>query len=223
MIRLVSAFLTLIIIFVYSNTFAQEHPENLSFVKQRLVQYHDSGQYYSDIAKVARHTLSYLRFRVNQNKQYAHHKKLAIVFDIDETALSNYQDMKAMDFGGTDQDYINAEQKAHDPAIPSVLTLYQYAKNNGVAVFFITGRKESLRPATAKNLKNAGYSDWKQLYMKPKNYDNPSVIPYKSAMRKGIEKQGYDIAISIGDQYSDLKGGYADMVFKVPDPYYFTA
>jgi hypothetical protein len=50
-----------------------------------------------------------------------------------------------------------------------------------------------------------------------------SAILYKSSIRKTIEKKGYDIVINIGDQFSDLKGGFADMVFKVPDPYYFVS
>jgi len=33
--------------------------------------------------------------------------------------------------------------------------------------------------------------------------------------------QGYDILLTIGDQYSDLKGGYADKGFKLPNPMYY--
>ncbi len=47
------------------------------------------------------------------------------------------------------------------------------------------------------------------------------LIPYKTAMRKKITEQGYDIVLSMGDQYSDLVGGYDDAMFKVPNPYYY--
>ena len=221
--RFIYALVVLFSICICPNVLAQKQLENLSFVKQRLGQYHDSGRYYSDISNVARRALSYLRFRINQSKKHTPLKKLAIVFDIDETALSNFQDMKALDFGGTNEDYIKAEEKSHDPAIPSILTLYQYAMNHHITVFFVTGRKEALRQATVKNLKGAGYTEWKYLYMKPDDYNKASVIPYKATTRKIIEQQGYDVVFSIGDQYSDLKGGFADMTFKVPDPYYFIA
>jgi HAD superfamily, subfamily IIIB (Acid phosphatase) len=33
--------------------------------------------------------------------------------------------------------------------------------------------------------------------------------------------QGYDIVGDFGDQFSDLKGGHADKVFKMPNPNYY--
>lgn len=48
-----------------------------------------------------------------------------------------------------------------------------------------------------------------------------SVIPYKSSTRKMIQEKGYTIVVNIGDQFSDLAGGYAERVFKLPNPYYF--
>jgi hypothetical protein len=51
--------------------------------------------------------------------------------------------------------------------------------------------------------------------------DACTTIEYKSATRKHIESLGYDIVANFGDQYSDLKGGYADRTFKLPNPNYF--
>ncbi len=48
-----------------------------------------------------------------------------------------------------------------------------------------------------------------------------STIHYKSATRAHIESLGYDIVANFGDQFSDLKGGSADRVFKMPNPNYF--
>ncbi len=48
-----------------------------------------------------------------------------------------------------------------------------------------------------------------------------TTIHYKSATRKHIELLGYDIVASFGDQFSDLKGGFADKTFKMPNPNYF--
>lgn len=193
---------------------------NLTKVKDQLIQYHDDGTYAQDISAVTQRALYYLKFRINQNERLKNPKKLAVVFDIDETTLSNYDDMRYLDFGGTMHEIDALEAQAHDPAIPYARTLYNFAKNNGVSIFFVTGRSEYMRQATIKNLHNAGYHHWHLLYMKPNKYHNISVVPYKSTMRKKIIDAGYDIVFNIGDQNSDLAGGYADMTFKLPDPYY---
>ena len=91
----------------------------------------------------------------------------------------------------------------------------------GVPVFFITGRHERLRAATEKNLKDVGYQQWARLFMKPNDYDRKSVIPFKSGARKQIEDEGYTIVVNVGDQYSDLAGGYSERVYKLPDPFYY--
>ena len=46
-------------------------------------------------------------------------------------------------------------------------------------------------------------------------------IQYKSGTRAYIESQGYDIVADFGDQFSDLEGGFADKVFKMPNPNYY--
>jgi len=43
-------------------------------------------------------------------------------------------------------------------------------------------------------------------------------IQYKSGTRAYIESQGYDIVADLGDQFSDLQGGFADKTFKMPNP-----
>jgi predicted secreted acid phosphatase len=48
-----------------------------------------------------------------------------------------------------------------------------------------------------------------------------ATIPYKSGTRAYIESQGYEIVADIGDQFSDLLGGYADKTFKMPNPNYY--
>ena len=44
---------------------------------------------------------------------------------------------------------------------------------------------------------------------------------YKSLTRQHIESLGYDIVANFGDQFSDLKGGFSDATFKIPNPMYF--
>jgi predicted secreted acid phosphatase len=46
-------------------------------------------------------------------------------------------------------------------------------------------------------------------------------IQYKSGTRAYIESQGYHVVADIGDQFSDLLGGYAQKTFKMPNPNYY--
>lgn len=200
---------------------ALPEPINLAMVKKQLVAYHDSGQYQQDLAEKFNLAQKYLAMRVELNDKAPIKKNLAIVFDIDETTLSNYDNMRKEDFGGS-LDSINASlAQGNDKAIAAALSLYQYAVANHVSVFFITGRKEFLRAATEKNLKAVGYTSWKQLILEPNDKKYASASVYKAAARKQIEVEGYDIVLNIGDQHSDLSGGFADKTIKLPNPYYF--
>jgi len=209
-----------ITIFLFATISYAVPPTNLAVDKQQVTNYVNSGQYEKDITAVTDKAKTYLAKRIAENNKLAEPKKLAIVFDIDETSLSNYPDMVKLNFGGT-LDMINADEAlGDDPVIAPTLALYNYAKQNGVAVFFVTGRFESQREATVENLHAVGYKDWNGLYLKPDDYKKHSAIPYKSATRKKITEQGYDIVFSMGDQPSDLAGGYADQTFLLPNAFY---
>jgi predicted secreted acid phosphatase len=198
--------------------YAQE-PQNLSLVKKQLVAYHDSGAYMADVRAVTDRAENYLLKAVQANHA---NKKLAVVFDIDETVISNYSESKHMSFGGTpaqiDKMTITGDK---EPIIP-VRNLYYLAKKHNVSIFFVTGRPESQRKITVNILKKAGYKGWKKLYLEPNNYrtTHKSAVPYKTSIRKYIESKGYHIIFSMGDQVSDFEGGYTQRGFKLPNPYY---
>ncbi|KTD53353.1 acid phosphatase, class B [Legionella santicrucis] len=200
-------------------TFAE--PPNLTVVKNELKNYHDSGVYQKELTQVIHKAQKYIDQQANLNKKEKLPKKLAIVLDIDETSLSNYNSMIQRDFGGNRKQYHQDIMTAKAPAIKPMLALYQDALAHNVKVFFVTGRNESERKATEQNLIKEGYSQWAGLYLRPMDYSSKSIIPFKSHTRKTITEKGYTIVASIGDQYSDLKGGYAQKVFKLPNPYYY--
>lgn len=145
-------------------------------------------------------------------------KKLAIVLDIDETALSNYEELNDADFAGALGAILIAIGEADSPAIAPTLAVYERARQMNIAVFFVTGRLPSLQGLTVQNLNAVGYSDPTGFYMKP---SGEGTIPFKSGARADIESKGYRIIANIGDQESDLSGGHADRSFKLPNPFYF--
>jgi hypothetical protein len=198
-----------------------------------LKQYHDSGHYESDLEKVGTKATAYLDRRVAKIRKKAKQKcnshgvakcrkpKLALVLDIDETSLSNYSELVATNFTGATAALTTALFAATSPAIDPTLELFDDAREQKVAVFFITGRPDLgvVRDRTEENLTSAGYSGWKELVLKPS--DASGTLAYKSAARAAIEDDGYRIVLNVGDQDSDLKGGYADKAYKLPNPFYF--
>jgi acid phosphatase len=147
--------------------------------------------------------------------------KLAAVFDIDETSLSNWDVMAECGFCAYSiQTKLHPDP--HGPAIASVLELYIFAKAKGVAVFFVTGRPEKQRQLTIENLREAGYDEWTDLIMQPNAISGDKATPaqiFKPRDRLAIEKRGYRIVLNIGDQASDLAGCCSERVFKLPNPF----
>jgi predicted secreted acid phosphatase len=212
-------FLLAVLLLLSTFTCLGGDPPDLATIKKQLIEYHDSGEYYRQIDAVIKEAVYYLQFRLNQNARLKNQMKLAIVLDIDETALSNYTDMLHLNFGGTLEEINDLANDGHNTAIPGIKALYNFASQHHVAVFFVTGRKEYQREATERNLKTVGYAHWDGLFMKANDSQQPLSL-FKAVMRKQIIKMGYDIVLNIGDQLSDLDGGYADMNFKLPNPYY---
>lgn len=203
-------------ILVHTSVFAE--PTNLGLLKQELVRYYDSGQYLKEFQDVTNQASEYMQQEIALNQRLTHPKRLAIVLDIDETSLSNYSNMVQDDFANNPTKIAEELMAAKEPAIPPMLDLYQQAVQNNVAVFFVTGRDVSFQEATIENLKAAGYTQWAGLSFR--NGKIPT-IAYKSAERAKIIQNGYAIIASLGDQDSDLIGGYAQKTFKLPNPFYY--
>jgi predicted secreted acid phosphatase len=101
----------------------------------------------------------------------------------------------------------------------------------GYQTFFITGRPESQRKPTRKNLKQDGYGLPQNSHLFLKQTNPPaylhcpsagcSTIQYKSGTRKHITSEGYQILADFGDQFSDLLGGDAGYQVKIPNPMYY--
>jgi hypothetical protein len=212
-------------------------PRNISGLKSELLYYQCSGAYERDIRRVIDKAVAYVTERARKGE------KLALVLDIDETSLSNWEEMKANDFGliedgpcslgKPDADGwrvpqspcgFNAWILASDAKPLDTVRLFRAARASNIAVFFITGRKDDdkhgVRDATTENLRKAGYSDWAELILEPGDYKS-TVEQFKTEKRKEVSAHGYTIIANVGDQYSDLDGGYAEKVFKLPNPFYF--
>jgi predicted secreted acid phosphatase len=104
--------------------------------------------------------------------------------------------------------------------IRPVLELAHFAREQGIAVFFLTGRPERLRAATETNLRAAGY-EWTAVLLKPDALNTASAVDFKALERKKLTEQGYVDVVNMGDQMSDLDSGHAERMHKLPNLCYF--
>jgi acid phosphatase len=200
-----------------------ERIQNLDLLKKEIKQYYECtckcGCYKHDIDVQADRAITFLRRRAAHSRPQ---EKLAMVLDIDETSLSNYQELSGADFAFNRTAFDAWVDTAQAPAIAGSLRLYKEAQRLGVSVFFITGRPERQREVTERNLRAQGFDNWQQLTLRPASTATESVDDYKSGMRGQIVAQGYRILLNVGDQWSDLKGKpEAEFSVKYPDPFYF--
>ena len=190
--------------------------------------------YISEIASILNGQNAYLA-------QNAKAGKPAIVLDVDDTTLWNY-DMEdgAMhfDYDPTLQNTWVQDQKF--PAVPGMVDFVDKAAKMGYTVFGLTGRNNDQEPATLANLTKVGYGAtftadtlFTKWTGKPGS-TQPSYITcatascttveYKAGTRAYLESAaggGYNIVLNVGDQWSDLKGGHAAKVLKLPNPTYY--
>jgi hypothetical protein len=203
----------------------------------------------SNYAKEASSVAAIGGFTLRRAQYHHRHGTPAIVLDVDDTTLAtwNYEVASNWAFNVTTNGQFVTGQLF--PAVPGMVEMVQRAAAEGYAIFYLTGRGATQEAATLGNLTadgigvDAGYPAPTQLndgedglFTKPAVPDYPdylkaacagdpngscTTIHYKSATRAHIESLGYDIVANFGDQYSDLTGGYADHVFKMPNPNYF--
>ena len=193
-------------------------PLNLDTAKAAVVRYYESGNYERAMTTVAADARDWI-------EQYAKHRRaderLAVVFDIDETLLSNYPHIHSIGFGYIPSDWDAWIARGEAPAIKPMRELFLVARHLGYDVFLISDRQESTeRAATEANLRREGLGDYTRLIMQPAGGPKLSLSDRKTAARRALYREGYTIVANLGDQESDLRGGYAEHTFKLPDPLY---
>jgi len=159
-----------------------------------------------------------------------HVTRPAIVLDIDETSLSNWPAYRVNGWaritaGPCDLEHGPCGLRAWQAmgtskALPATLELAKRAEAMNVAIFFISGRPPEQREATERNLRQEGYKP-QGVILLPAGATFKSAVDFKAPERRKLTELGYKILLTMGDQDSDLLGGYAERTFKLPNPVYF--
>jgi predicted secreted acid phosphatase len=179
----------------------------------QITAYQDSGQWDKDT------TASVDKAKLTLDRALAKKlKKPALTFDIDDTLLSAYDCAKPDGFSRASIAICVVQGK--QTKIKQTVALYNYAIKKKVAVYLITARPENLRAITVTQLKAAGLKGYKGLSLRPVDDPNTTTqVPYKSGERKKIQARGFTIVANLGDQKTDLAGGFGKG-FKIPNPMY---
>lgn len=186
---------------------------NLDFAKEKVIAYHESGRYDTDLNNIINSAREKFKdIFVTEND--------VVIFDVDETALSNYAFLKEIGFGYQSDiwnDWINQQESA---AIIPVRDFYFELLSKGIHVVFVSGRTNSQYASTYKNLKSAGYYNFDTLITRNEFEIGMSTLQYKSSKREELKAKGYKIIGTVGDQLSDLEGPDHGIQVKLPNYMY---
>jgi 5'-nucleotidase (lipoprotein e(P4) family) len=147
-------------------------------------------------------------------------EKLAIVLDVDETALSNFEQLQGSGFCFVREQWNQWVDVGEPTILAGARPLYDYARKHQVAVVFLTGRSEDQREDTERVLRDAGLEPWDHLLLRDEAERKLSAAEYKSSRRAKLEAEGFTIALVVGDQHSDLEGGHGEHTVLIPNPFY---
>jgi acid phosphatase len=188
-------------------------PVNLQVAKKNVMGYYESNRYSNDLKKIisnAEDEINSLEIKSNS----------AVVFDVDETTLSNYASIKKIYFGYDPVGWDNWINEGKAPAIPEVKQFYDFVIMKKIKAIFLSSRKGYQYKVTYTNLNNAGYTAFDTLILKSNSDSGLSSLEFKSKQRELLSKKGYDIIAVIGDQESDMEGKDHGLQIKLPNYLY---
>lgn len=186
---------------------------NLRTAKDIVQDYYESGKYDKELEEIYAGAKSKIdKISVKQNS--------AAIFDVDDTALSNYEISKRLDFGydyKIVQDWVMSGKL---PAIKQTKQFYDYLKSKGLKIIFLTGRQQEEYDITHQNLIEQGYTGFDTLIVRTESERKIGAGQFKSSKRKELIEKGYEIVLCIGDQWSDLEGDNTGIKIKIPNYLY---
>ena len=198
-------------------------PANVGDAKTAAIAYHDSGQYERELAEVAAQAINWI------GTQAPAAPRAAVVFDIDETALSNWEVIKANDFGRFIDGPVQPARCMRlaglgpDRAVdgdPADAGHLHHGQGSGRShLLHHRPRRRAARGDGAQPAVNGLHR------IHPADHGAGGCAVrvggrLQGAAARRIEAEGYTIVANIGDQPSDLAGGHSEQTFLLPDPFY---
>ena len=186
--------------------------------KDQVVEYYETDAHEQEVSKI----LKQARDIVNSADIS---EETVVVLDIDESSLNHYKALKEYDFPQGDNHKVWNECIFADAGTPIQATLdfYKFCLDKGLKIFFVSARVADSIDATKLALKDAGYTQFEDVFVFPKeiaDYNPDRFTNFKSERRAYIESLGFKILLSVGDQPSDLIGGFTKYTCELPNYLY---
>lgn len=186
---------------------------------EQIRRYRASGEYVRDRMRITERAKVFLDSWMKQTCKPTGCSP-AVVFDFDDTLVSWYEILDKTGFTSDSSVTRPAMRNCATPPIDETIALLKYAQKNGIEVYVISGRTESMRAETEACMAEIGVSQAGLILVQPEQ-EHLTARAYKSHERAKLQKAGKTIGLSIGDQVSDVAGGFAAGLFVIPNPMYF--
>jgi len=210
-----SLFLLIISSFLFLSSCCRQELLNLTTAKDLVKNYYEGGQFDKELDEIiADAKKKFSKVEVKPNS--------AVIFDIDDTVLLNYEASKKMGYGYVKSMVDEWVSSAQVPAIPQVKALYEYLLQRDVKIIFLTGRFSDEYDYTFQNLVNEGFTTFDTLIVRRPEEQKLPAVEFKSNVRTTLTQKGYDIIGNVGDQWTDLDGPYSGIKIKIPNYIYET-
>ena len=187
-------------------------------IKDQVIEYYESDAHEQEVSCI----LKQARDIINSTDIL---ENTVVVLDIDETSLNHYKALKEYNFPQGDNHKVWSECIFANTGTPIQATLdfYKFCLSKGLKVFFVSARVADSIDTTKLALKDAGYTQFENVFVFPKeiaDYNPKQFTNFKSERRAYIESLGFEVLLSIGDQPSDLIGGFTKYTCELPNYLY---
>lgn len=187
---------------------------NLAQSKADVKHYYESGEYEQELKEI-------IDDAIEEFEEVSIPENALVIFDIDETTLSNYEYIKSVDFGYEFNDWQRYLMEDDADVIPEAKRLYDWLVDKGVKIIFLTGRHQETYEHTKENLIKVGYTNFEKLIVRNQETKKTQAIVFKTEERRKLVEEGYNIIGCVGDQLSDTMGLYTGIKVKLPNYMYF--
>jgi len=159
---------------------SSNQPVNLRTAKDLVKDYYESGKYDEEMNEIIKDAEEKFSKVVVKNNS-------AVIFDVDDTALSNYEISKKLDYGYDFNIIQEWVLNAKLPAIKQTKGLYDFLKSKNVKLIFLTGRTSEEYDATYRNLIEQGYTGFDTLIVRNDEQKKTEAQTFKSDLERRLQ------------------------------------
>jgi len=198
-----------------------------SYMAPQVSAYYTGEQISKDRADVTvaawRFVRDWTREECGTTKALVRACKAMVVFDVDETLLNSYSYSIAQDpqFTFNPTTWTEYVDSCGYSAIPQARDVFDRLRALGVHIALVSSGASDTRTAMVACLNSLGISGWDRYVMRGDKAADLGAAEYKALSRQRLQREGFTIVASIGDQVSDMSYGHLKRGFLMPNTMYY--